>query len=74
MAVASKMFKTIDASCHEFCHPWVASCSNASASLFIHSLQVSLRIYAITYLVLYLFIIRRKLKLIFNIVFCSYLY
>ncbi|XP_050429383.1 transmembrane protein 135-like [Adelges cooleyi] len=50
MAVASKILKTIDTSCYEYMHPWVASCSDASAGLFIHSLQASFRIYVTTYM------------------------
>lgn len=51
MAVASKILKTIDVSCHEYMHPWVASCSDASAGLLIHSIQASFRIYITTYMV-----------------------
>lgn len=50
MAVASKLLKTIDTSCHEFMHPWVPSCSDASAGLLIHSIQASFRIYVTTYM------------------------
>ncbi|VVC41181.1 Transmembrane protein 135, N-terminal domain [Cinara cedri] len=51
MAVSSKLIlKTIDTSCHEFMHPWVASCSDASAGLLIHSIQASFRIYVTTYM------------------------
>lgn len=52
MAVASKMLRTIDTSCHEYMHPWVASCSDASAGLLIHSIQASFRIYVTTYMVI----------------------
>lgn len=52
MAVASKLLKTIDTSCHEFIHPWTASCSDASAGLLIHSIQASFRIYVTTYMVM----------------------
>lgn len=54
MAVASKILKTVDTSCHEYMHPWVASCSDASAGLLLHSIQSSFRIYVTTYMVLYL--------------------
>jgi len=57
MAVVSKVLKTIDTSCHEFMHPWVVSCSDASAGILIHSLQASFRIYVTTYMVIFLFII-----------------
>lgn len=59
MAVASKLLKTIDTSCHEYLHPWAASCSDASAGLLIHSIQASFRIYVTTYMVInihYIFI------------------
>lgn len=54
MVVASKILKTLDASCHEFMHPWVSSCCDASAGVLIHSIQASFRIYVTTYMVLYL--------------------
>ncbi|XP_050532741.1 transmembrane protein 135-like [Daktulosphaira vitifoliae] len=50
MTVASKVLQTIDTSCYEYMHPWVTSCSDASASLFIHSVQASFRIYLTTYM------------------------
>lgn len=61
MAVASKILRTIDTSCYEYMHPWVASCSDASAGVLIHSIQASFRIYVTTYMVkliicLYIFI------------------
>lgn len=51
MAVSSKILKTIDTSCHEFMHPWVASCSDANAGVLIHSIRASFRIYVTTYMV-----------------------
>ncbi|KAL5239737.1 hypothetical protein ACI65C_007147 [Semiaphis heraclei] len=50
MAVASKILKSIDTSCHEFMHPWVSSCCDASAGVLIHSIQASFRIYVTTYM------------------------
>ena len=67
MAVASKVFKTINISCHEFIHPWVASCSDANSAILTHALKASFRIYFNTYMVISLFIIEKKLKFIFCI-------
>lgn len=68
MAVSSKILKTIDTSCHEFMHPWVGSCSDASAGVLIHSIQASFRIYVTTYMVFSLYILKYKFKKIGNYV------
>lgn len=57
MAVASKILNTIDIPC-EMLHPW-ATCCDASAGLFIHTIQNSFRIYVITYTVLIYYIISK---------------
>ncbi|XP_026669348.1 transmembrane protein 135-like isoform X2 [Ceratina calcarata] len=52
--MAPQLSKFIDASCKEFSHPWVDSCTRATTGLGLNTLQESLRIYSTVYIVAFL--------------------